>query len=185
MNGVLKWWKIADIPKISVKMRTCKTFYRVQTVIALKEILQSPPNPPPPDLILLNLWNKNFLMGIYRNIQTFAFNVLQECSSWTSRNGVVQMFSMTPSRNMFAGKFVKSEKLLTVLWEHVIFNVKWVEVRKMSEFFEQTQLAHWRYDSVVITSWLMLSQRCGMVENESCDKVSLRRCKNVAAPLCQ
>ena len=49
-------------------------------------------------------------MGIYRNIQTFVFKVLQECSSWTSKNGAVQMFFMAPNRNMFAGKFVKSEK---------------------------------------------------------------------------
>ena len=107
---VSKWWKISDIPKISIKMRNCKTFYKVETVIPLKEILQSSHNPPPSDSILLNLWNKKFLMGIYRNIQTFVFKVLQECSSWTSKNGAVQMFFMAPNRNMFAGKFVKSEK---------------------------------------------------------------------------
>ena len=134
MNGVLKWWKIADIPKISVKMRTCKTFYRVQTVIALKEILQSPPNPPPPDLILLNLWNKNFLMGIYRNIQTFAFNVLQECSSWASRNSAVQIFFIY-TKQKHAGKFVKRKRVLAVFREHIVFNVKWVEVRTVNEVF--------------------------------------------------
>ena len=107
---VSKWWKISDIPKISIKMRNCKTFYKVETVIPLKEILQSSHNPPPSDSILLNLWNKKFLMGIYRNIQTFVFKVRQECSSWASKNGAVQMFFMAPNRNMFAGKFVKSEK---------------------------------------------------------------------------
>ena len=40
-------------------------------------------------------------------------------------------------------------------------------------------------DNVVTTSWLTLSQRCGTVENESCDDVGLRRCDNVAAPRCQ
>ena len=46
------------------------------------------------------------------------------------------MFFLTPNRNnMFAGKFVKSEKFLAVLLEHIIFNVKWVEIRKMSEIF--------------------------------------------------
>ena len=68
-------------------------------------------------------------------IQTFAFKVLQECSSWASRNGAVQMFFLTPNRNMFAGKFVNWESFLAVFWEHIIFNFKRVEIRKMSEVF--------------------------------------------------
>ena len=78
---------------------------------------------PPSDKILLRLWNKTFLTEIYRNIQTFAFKVLQECSSLASRNGAAQMFFLTPNRNMFAGKFVKSERYLTVLRKHTIFNI--------------------------------------------------------------
>ena len=72
---------------------------------------------------------------MYRNIQTFAFKLVQECSSWASGNSLVQMFFPTPNRNMFAGKFVKLERLLAVLWEHVTFNVKCVEVHKISEAF--------------------------------------------------
>ena len=90
----------------------------------LKKIIQLPLNAPPPDKILLRLWNKNFLTKICRNIPTFAFKVLQECSFWVSRNGAVQMFFLAPNRNMFAGKFVKSERILAVLWEHIIFHVK-------------------------------------------------------------
>ena len=46
------------------------------------------------------------------------------------------MFFLTPNRsNMFAGKFVKLERFLTVLRGHIIFNVKWLEIRKMSDFF--------------------------------------------------
>ena len=48
----------------------------------------------PPDKNLLRLSNKNFISEIYRNIQTFAFQVHQECSSWVSRNDAVQMFSL-------------------------------------------------------------------------------------------
>ena len=48
----------------------------------------------PPDKNLLRLSNKNFISEIYRNIQTFAFQVHQECSSWVSRNGAVQIFSL-------------------------------------------------------------------------------------------
>ena len=87
-------------------MKNCKIFHEAQTVNRLKEIIQPPLTQP--DKILLRLWNKNFLKDIDRYlIQIFAFKVLQEYSSWVSRNGAVQMFFLTPTRNMLAGKFVK------------------------------------------------------------------------------
>ena len=76
----------------------------------MKEIIQ-----PTLDINFLRLWNKNFQTVIYRNIQTFAFKVLQECNYWASRNSVVQMFFfLTPTRNMF----------LTVLQEYIFYNVE-------------------------------------------------------------
>ena len=84
---------------------------------------------------MLRLWSKNFLREIYRNKQTFAFKVLQESSSWGSGNGAVQMFLLTPSRNMFAGKFVNWESFLAVFWEDIIFNFKRHEIRKISVDF--------------------------------------------------
>ena len=124
---VSKCQKIVEFPKVSIKIRNCKTFYEAQTASRLKEVIQPPPHPPKPpplDKILSRLRNKKFLTEIQRNIQTFAFKVFQECGSWASRNGVVQMFFQTPIRKMFAGKFVKSERLLAVLQEHIIFNAK-------------------------------------------------------------
>ena len=56
-------------------------------------------------------------------MQTFALKVLQECSSWASRNGATQMSFLTPNRNMFAGKCVKSARFLTVLWEYILFSM--------------------------------------------------------------
>ena len=85
--------------------------------------------------ILLPPWNKNFLTEICRNMQTLALKVLQECSFGASGRAAVQMFFLTPNSNIIAEKFVNSERLLAVLQEHIIFNVKWVEVRKMSEVF--------------------------------------------------
>ena len=82
------------------------------------------PTHSPPDKILLRLWDKDFLTEICRHIQTFTFKVLQECSSWASRNGTVQIFFLTTNKNVLAGKFVKSEGFLAVLREHIIFNVK-------------------------------------------------------------
>ena len=59
---------------------------------------------------------KYFLTEIYRNIQTFAFQVLRECSSWAFRNGAVQMFFLTPTKKMFAEKFAKRVRFLAVLY---------------------------------------------------------------------
>ena len=82
---------------------------------------------------------QNFITKIYRNIQAFAFKVIQECSSWESRKGPVQLFFLTPKKKkkkkMLARKFVKGDRFLAVLREHVILNVEWVEICKMSEFF--------------------------------------------------
>ena len=48
---VLKCWKIVEFPKISIKMKNCKTFYEAQTAISLKEIIQPPPLHPQPHQI--------------------------------------------------------------------------------------------------------------------------------------
>ena len=54
---------------------------------------------------------------------------------------------MTPClichRNMFAGKFVKSERYSTVLREYIIFNIKRVDVRKWVRFFERSCIVEW------------------------------------------
>ena len=73
-------------------MKNSETLYESQRASRFKETIQPPPKPFPSDKALLSLWNKNFLTEIYRNTQAFAFIVLQECVSWTSRNGAVQMF---------------------------------------------------------------------------------------------
>ena len=62
-------WKMVKLPKISVKMKNCKIFYEGQTASRVSEIIQPLSHPSPqPDKILLRLWNKNFIMEIYRNI---------------------------------------------------------------------------------------------------------------------
>ena len=75
-----KCWKIVEFPKISIKMKNCKTFCKAETTSRLNEIIKPLSNPPPYDKILLCLWNKTFLTKIYRNIRTFAFKLLHECS---------------------------------------------------------------------------------------------------------
>ena len=130
-----KWLFMRNVAIIvPLKSKSSGKFQRFNTN---DEIIEpSTPSPPTPsDKILLRLWNKNFLRKIYINIQTFAFKVLQECSSWVSGRDAVQMFFLITNRKVFAGKFVKCEKFLVVYWQIIIFNVKWVEVRKMSEGF--------------------------------------------------
>ena len=80
IGGISKCWKIVEFPKISIKMKNCKTFCEAETTSRLNEIIKPPSNPPPYDKILLCLWNKTFLTKIYRNIRTFAFKLLHECS---------------------------------------------------------------------------------------------------------
>ena len=124
-----------NFEKFQLKWKIVKHFTRPKQRAALRKLFSLHQPPIPPDKILLNLWNKNFLREVYRNIQTFAFKVLQESSSWASGNGAVQMFFLTPNRNMFPGKFVNWEIVLAVFWEHFVFNFKRVEIRKMSLLF--------------------------------------------------
>ena len=110
INRCIEMLKLVEFSKISIEIKNCNTFCKAPI--------------PPREQTLLRLGN-NFFKEIYTNI--FAFKVIQECSSWASRNGVVQIFFLTPHRNMFAGKFVKSERFQAVFREHIIFNVKWVK----------------------------------------------------------
>ena len=124
-----------NFEKFQLKWKIVKHFTRSKQRAALRKLFSLPQSPIPSDKILLHLWNKIFFREIYRNIQTFAFKVLKESSSWASGNGAVQMIFLTPNRNIFAGKFVNWESFLAVFWEHVIFNFKRVEICKMSEVF--------------------------------------------------
>ena len=71
------------------------------------------------------------LVRLWEKVSDFDSKYTDICFQSTSkmwflgaRNGTAQMFSLTPSRNMSAGKFLKSERVLAVLREYIIFNVK-------------------------------------------------------------
>ena len=143
---VSKCWKIVEFPKIPIKMKNCKTFHEVQTASRLKEIIQSLPNLtcPPPQKNIKSYYvsgTETFLRRyteIFRHIQRYTDISLQSASrmqflgikKWCSAN----VFSDIKQRK-FAGKLVKWEEYLALLREHIIFSVKWVEVRKVSEGF--------------------------------------------------
>ena len=103
-----------NFQKFQLKWKIVKHFARPKQQSALRNVFSLPPSHSPLDKTLIRLGNKFFFKEIYRNIQIFAFKVLQECSSWVSKNDAVQIFILTPHRNMFARKFVKSERFLAV-----------------------------------------------------------------------
>ena len=56
---------------------------------------------------------QSFIRKIYRKLQAFTFKVIQECSSWESRKGAVQLFFLTPKKKkkkMLARKFLKWDR---------------------------------------------------------------------------
>ena len=162
-------------------MKYCKTFCKVQTVSCIKNF-QPPPIPPTTRENLL--WKIIFFKEIYRNIQTFAFKVLQDCSCWAPKNSVVQIFFLARKRNMFAGNFVKSERFLFALRDHIIFNVKWVDVRKMSEVF----WAKLYYKMCDLFCWFLLVLRLSARKSEIkknlwwCPLERLDKYKNLVCP---
>ena len=100
---------MVEFPIISIKMKNCKTSYNAQTASRLKEIIQSPSTQR------LRLWNKNFLTEIsevYRHLLSKRFLGVKK---WCSSN----VFFLTPNKNMHTEKFLKSERFLAVLWEHI------------------------------------------------------------------
>ena len=97
--------KMVEFPKISIKMKNCKTFYEGQTASRVKEIILPHQHPSSQsDKILLRLWNKNFLTEICKNVQTFAFK-----NAVLGRQEMMQCkcFFLTPNRKMLVGKFAK------------------------------------------------------------------------------
>ena len=105
---------------------------------ASRKLFSLPPKPLPPSPHQMKYtasMEQNFSYGDIKKYTDICFNGVPRMYFLVSRNGAVQMFFLTPNRNMFAGKFVKSDRLLAVLREHIIFNIKWVEVHKMKEVY--------------------------------------------------
>ena len=120
-----------NFQQFQIKWKIVKHFARPKQWATFRKLYSLPPFHPPPDKTLLHLWNKSFLKEIFRNIQTFAFKVLQECNSWTSRNGAVQYFFWHQTKTWLLEN-LWSQKYFWLCWGS---NVKWVEVRKMSDAF--------------------------------------------------
>ena len=105
-----------------------KHFTRSKKLAALRRLFILPL-----DKTFLRLWKKHFYGYLQKYKRHFVFRMLRECSSWAFRNGVVQMFFLTPTRNILGGKFAKRVMFFGCLAGVCFYNVEWVEVPKMSE----------------------------------------------------
>ena len=101
-----------------------KAFYETQTANHLQEIIQPSLNPHLSDKTLQRIWKKMFLWRYTEIYRHFLSKYFKKTILGALRNGTMQMYSLTPSRNMSAGKFLNSERFLAVLREHIIFNIK-------------------------------------------------------------
>ena len=102
--------------------------YKAQTVSRLKEIIQ-----PSTDKRFLHLWNKNFLWEIYRNVQMFALQVLQEVAL-PFRYCAAQMFFWRQPEICLLQNF-KSKYSFGWCCEYIFYNVGWVKAPKTIKVF--------------------------------------------------
>ena len=92
---------------------------------------------------LSKIVEQNFVEKIYRNIQTFALQVLQQYNSWASRNGAVSIFYLTSTRNMFVGKLLKRARCLVFLRSIFFTIMSDSRLIKSVRFFEQIYILKW------------------------------------------
>ena len=114
-------------------MKNYKTCYEDQIESSIKKIIQASPNPQPtPHRIKSYVFGIKFFLRRYTEMYR---HLLSKCfkNAVLGRQEMVQRKCsfLTPNRNMFARKFLKSERLFTVLQEHVILSnefrfVNWV-----------------------------------------------------------
>ena len=132
-----KYWKIVALQKTSIKMKNCKICYEAQTVTFMKKIIQSPANPKPTPHQIKSYYVFGIKILIWRYTEIYR-HLRSKCFKNAVLVGqkMVQIIFCGSKQNMFAGKFGKSEMLLTVLRQHIILSnefrfVNWVR------FFEQ------------------------------------------------
>ena len=106
---------------------------------------------PPPDKKFLRIWNKNFIIEIYRNMQIFAFQMLWECSSWAFRNSAGQMSFLTHTRDMFVGKLVNWIRFSAVLQKYFFTMLSELRFKKWLSFLSETILKNeWSFLLILV-----------------------------------
>ena len=161
--GVFKCWKTVEFLKISMKIRNCKTFSEPKRRATLRKSFCVTPNDPSLDKILLRLWNKISLTGIYRNIQTFAFKELEECSSWASRNGAVQMFFWHQTETCLLEKFLSQKGFWLYCGSMLLSTPSELRFVKWVRFFERNCIVNW---VIFFASFVGFEGLCWKIWNE-------------------
>ena len=129
---------MVEFQNSSIKIKNCKIFYEAQTVSCLKEIIQPPPNtqPIPHQIKSYYVFGTKIFLRKYTEIyRHLILKCFKNAVLWRQEMMQPKCFFLTPNRNMYPGRLVKSKRFLTVLREHIIFNVKWFEARTKSEVF--------------------------------------------------
>ena len=131
-----------NFKKCQLKWKIVKTFTKHTQLTAIRKLFSAPPPPPHPltrqkDKILLRLWalEKSFSYGDIQKYADFYFQSTSECSSWSLRNGAVQIFFLTEK---CLPENLLREKGFWLFFGSILFSmsselrfVKWVR------FFEQ------------------------------------------------
>ena len=161
-------------------MKNYRTCYEALTASSIKKIIQPPPNPQPTPHRIKSYYVfgiKSFLRRyteMYRHLLSKCFK-----NAVLGRQEMVQRKCsfLTPNRNMFARKFVKSERLFTVLREHVILSnefrfvnwvVFWAKMHyRMREYFS---LLFVGFETFCLKIWKL---------NKSSDNVHWNVCMNI------
>ena len=120
------------------KTKNCKTFYESQTGSPISILFSLPPNHN-------QQINSYFVSGTKIFLRRYT-EIYRHFLSKCFKNGVLGRQEMVQCK-FFSDpkqKHVWWKRLnLAVLREYIIFNVKWVEVRKMSEVFERNCIVKW------------------------------------------
>ena len=133
-----KWLLVRNLAIIlPLKSKLSEKFQRFNAIDKSIEIEMLFPHPTPSPHQVKFYYVSETKIFLRRYLQIYG-HLLSKCfkNAVLHRQEMVHAISfLTPSRNVIALKFVKSEIFLVVLWEHIIFNVKWVDVHKMSDAF--------------------------------------------------
>ena len=122
-------------------MKNCKTFYKAQTAIRRKEIIQPLRTPQSHQIKSCCFSGTKFFLRRYTEIyrQTFAFKVLL---SWATTNAV-QVFFLTPNKNMFAGKFVNEKDFWLCCGSILVLMSIELRLVKQVRFFDRKYIVKW------------------------------------------
>ena len=120
--------------KYQLKRKIVKYFARSKQRAALRKLF-SLPHPTPHQIKPYYVFGIKIFLRRYIEIYRHLLSIWFKNAVFGRQEMVLNKYFSDTKQKHVCWKFVKSENFLAALREHIIFNVKWVEVRKMSEIF--------------------------------------------------